>query len=175
MKMTRRKFLRRTVAGALLIGAGIVVARHVGGYKLDGALAEKLRVLSPKEAEIFVAFCRRMLVADGPDAPPLDEPGAVLFVDGYLQRVSPEIQDDIKGLLQLFEHGSGFFRLSTARFTRMSAAAQDAVLADWETSRLALRRQGFQGLKTLALFAYWRDARTWPVLGYDGPTIGLRR
>jgi len=169
--MNRRQFLRRTVAGALLLSGAVVIGRHVGGYRLDPALATGLRVLSAKEALIFLAAARRLVAGDGPDAPALDEARALAFVDGYLGKLGEPMRDDVKALLMLVEHGSGVFRGSTARFTRMSVEDQDASLRDWESSRLAVRRQGFQALKTMALLAYWRDDRTWPLLGYGGPLV----
>ena len=50
----------------------------------------------------------------------------------------------------------------------MDADAQDEVLrAGGE--RLTLRGQGFKSLRTLCFMGYYRDARTWPMLGYEGP------
>jgi len=169
--MNRRQFLRRTLAGAFLLSGAVIVGRHVGGYRLDPALSAGLKILSPKEALIFLVAARRLVAADGPDAPPLDELSALRFVDGYLAKLSEPMRDDVKALIMLVEHGSGVFRGSTKRFTSMSIDEQDACLRDWESSRLVVRRQGFQALKTMALLAYWRDDRTWVLLGYGGPLV----
>ncbi|MBL8609283.1 MAG: hypothetical protein JNL38_18280 [Myxococcales bacterium] len=35
-----------------------------------------------------------------------------------------------------------------------------------------LLRGGFAGLKSLIFMGYYRDPRTWAILGYDGPRVG---
>ncbi|HET9451941.1 MAG TPA: hypothetical protein VFO83_13715, partial [Aggregicoccus sp.] len=58
-------------------------------------------------------------------------------------------------------------------FTRLSPEAQDAVIADWRDSGLALRRTGFQALRALAAGAYYSSPRVWPAVGYPGPPSAL--
>ncbi len=169
--ISRRRFLRTTILGGALLGGAAVVGRHLSGYKLDGAIAGRLRALSPKEFLIFDAAARRLVASDGPDAPTAEAAGVALFADGYLARLDAGLRDDVRALLQLLEHGSWIFRLRGSRFTHMSADEQDATLADWESSRLAVRRQGFQALRTLAFLGYYRDDRTWPLIGYSGPML----
>ncbi len=147
--------------------------RHVSGYALEPAIARQLRALSPKEFLIFDAVARRVCAPDGPDAPAVDARVA-LFADSYVARLPSGIRSDLRALLQLVEHGSWLFRLRGARFTRMTPDEQDATLADWETSRLAVRRQGFQALRTIAFLGYWRDDRAWPLIGYSGPMLPRR-
>jgi hypothetical protein len=174
--ISRRRFLKRTIGGALLLGGAYVVGRQIGRYSVEEAVARRLEVLSPKEYLVLAAVARRICASDGgtPAMPTSDDTGVALFVDGYLARLEPHLRSDVKALLQLVEHG-GFFRLRALRFTRMSSEEQDAMLADWETSRLAVRRQGFQALKTMCLLGYWRDDRTWAALGYTGPMVKRAR
>jgi long-chain-alcohol oxidase len=60
-------------------------------------------------------------------------------------------------------------------FTAMSLVQREHALRGWATSRLALRRKGFQALKRLAgVLAYTATDGTgtnpfWPTLGYPGP------
>jgi hypothetical protein len=175
--MNRRRFLRTSLTSAALLGGAAVVGRHLQGYHLDPALAARLECLSPKEYLVFAAVARRLLLADGPDAPAPDDVGVALFVDRYLARLPAPLQDDVRALLQLVEHGSLLFQPALSRFTHLQAVEQDATLADWESSRLTVRRRGFQALKTLALLGYYRDDRTWPLLAYTGPMLpkGARR
>lgn len=171
--ISRRRFLKTTIGGTLLLGGAYVVGRQIGRYSVDEPVARRLEVLSPKEYVVLAAVARRVCAADEgpPPAPPTaDEAGVALFVDGYLARLDEGLRSDVKALLQLVEHG-GFFRLRAMRFTKMAPDEQDAMLADWEGSRLAVRRQGFQALKTMCLLGYWRDDRTWPLLGYSGPMV----
>ena len=46
------------------------------------------------------------------------------------------------------------------------------MLASVEASRHDLLRAGFDGLKSLVFIGYYRDVRTWSVVGYDGPLVG---
>jgi hypothetical protein len=185
--ISRRRFLRAGIIGGLLLGGAAVVGRQLSGYHLDEAVRRRLRVLSRKEYLILQAVMRRVLAPDheptagtaraGADAQPaLEAPSAdsveaALAVDAYLAKLPPEVGGDVRALLHLVEHGSSLFRFGTARFTRMSAAEQDATLEDWQRSSLTVRRRGFQALRTLSFLGYWRDPRTWPLIGYSGPML----
>jgi hypothetical protein len=163
--------LRTTILGSALLGAAVTVGKHLSGYSLDPELSAKLRVLSPKEFIVLRAAVRRLVAADSADAPDADTLGVAHFIDGYLEKLPGDMRSDFRALLHLLEHGTVIFRLAGSRFTRMSADEQDRTLADWESSRLAVRRQGFQALKTMALLGYWRHDRTWPLIGYSGPML----
>lgn len=169
--MDRRRFLRTTILGGALLGGAAVLGRHLSGYALPEEVAAQLKVLSPKELLVLQAIARRMVAPDGPDAPTADDVGVALHADAYLARLDEGLRSDVKALLQLVEHGSWLFRLTGSRFTCMTPEEQDRTLADWETSRLEVRRRGFQVLKTLCLLGYWRDDRTWPLIGYTGPSL----
>jgi hypothetical protein len=41
-----------------------------------------------------------------------------------------------------------------------------------EASDETLLRGGFAGLKSLVFMGYYRDPRTWKILGYAGPWVG---
>jgi hypothetical protein len=172
--VSRRRFLRSSLVGAALLGAAAVIGRSSSGYRIDADVARRLRVLSPKEYLIFIAVARRILAPDAPDAPAPDALNVGLFVDGYLARLDAALRDDLRALLHLVEHASGPLRLRASRFTHMSDGEKDAALAAWQSSRLALRRQGLQALRALAFLGYYRDARTWPMLGYTGPMLPAR-
>ena len=167
----RRTFLRRTIAGAALLTLGGTALRHLSGYRLDETMARRLRVLSAKEAIVLAAVARRVLAPDGPGAPSPEEIGVVPAVDEYLRSMPDEAVSDVRALLQLVEHSPFLFTLRPSRFTRLDAPAQDAVLADWESSRLDVRRRGFSALKTLCVLGYYGDPRTFSILGYPGPTL----
>jgi hypothetical protein len=63
--------------------------------------------------------------------------------------------------------GSGY----TSRFTQLPPEAQDEVLTKLEASDRDLLRGAFQGVKCLVFMGYYRDPRTWGVLGYEGPWL----
>jgi hypothetical protein len=165
--ISRRRFLRRTLLGAALLAVGGTALRHLSGYRLDERLARRLRVLSPKEAIVLGAACRRLLAADEAGAPSPDALGVVEAIDGYLAGLPPALAGDVRALIQLLEHSPFLFDLRASRFTHLDDAGQDAVLAAWAGSRLELRRQGFAALKSLAALGYYGDARTFAILDYQ--------
>lgn len=169
--LTRRGFLRAGIAGSVLLGGAALVGRSLSGYHVDAATAGRLRALSPKEYLVMQAVARRVLAADGGDAPSADTVDVAGAVDAYVAKLPDAMQREVRALLQLVEHGSSLFRGGATRFTHLSPAAQDATLRDWERSSLTVRRRGFQALRTLAFLGYWRDDRTWPLIGYSGPML----
>jgi hypothetical protein len=68
---------------------------------------------------------------------------------------------------QLAPVAAGF----TGRFTELGPAEQDEVLLGLEASRFDQLRAGFQALKSLVMMGYYRDARTFSILGYGGPFV----
>ncbi len=157
------------------MGTAAVIGRQVSGYHLDPKIAARLRVLWPKRYLVLVAIARRITASDEPGAPTSDDTECALFVDGYLSRLEAGLRDDVGALLDLVEHGAGPPRGVASRFTHMSSVQQDATLTAWEHGRLAVQRQGFQALRSMAFMGYWRDPRTWPLLGYSGPMVPRQR
>ena len=172
--LTRRGFLRAGLVGGVLLGGAAIVGRSLSGYHLDAATAGRLRARSPTEYLVLQAVARRVLAPDAPDAPSPDSVDVAGAVDVYVAKLPAAVQRDVRALLQLVEHGSSLFRGQVARFTHLAPEAQDAVLADWQRSSLTVRRRGFQALRTLAFLGYWRDDRTWPLIGYSGPMLPKR-
>ncbi|MDB4969376.1 MAG: putative oxidoreductase [Myxococcales bacterium] len=171
---TRRRFLRAGIIGGILLGGAAVVGRSVSGYHVDAAIARRLRVLSPKEYLIMQAVARRVMAPDDGGAPTADQVEVALAVDAYLTKVPPAVVRDVRALLQLVEHGSSLFRFGGTRFSHLAADEQDATLHDWARSSLTVRRRGFQALRTLSFLGYYRDDRTWSLLGYSGPMLPRR-
>lgn len=176
---SRRAFLRRALRGgavaAVALG-GSALAIRLGGYDLDERRAAYLRILSPWHVVVLDAVAARLCLADVPyDAvgapPPPSAVGVSEFVDAFVAASHPTVQRDVQGLIALVEHlwplRCGYAR----RFSGLDAAAQDDVLARMESASVGLVRGAFQGLKTLIMMGYWRDPRTWGVLGYDGPQV----
>lgn len=177
--MTRRRLLKISLFSGLLLGGAGLLGRWVaGGYHVPAAIAQRLRVLSPKEYLILFAVAQRVL--DGANPAVADRPGGheegrldvALWVDGYLVRLPEGMREDVRALLQLLEHAA----LShNGRFSRLPAQTQDEILRGWEKSALALRRQGLQALKSLCCLAYYQDERSFAAIRYSGPMVPASR
>ena len=168
LPVSRRGFLARSAALSALLALGACAPQR------DEVYDELLRGIPPpsalpeREYAILRAVARR-LVPDGPEAPGADALGAAVRVDRELAFRPPRLRNDLRDALRLTE----WWPLSTrlTRFTRLEPAEQDAELTAMATSRLAVRRSAFQGLKLLVVFFTYTQPETWPHIGYQGPWV----
>ena len=93
-------------------------------------------------------------------------------VDAWVARMHRGVRRDFGRFLAYLEHVAPLRCKLMARFSRLSPAEQDRVLASLESSPEGLLRGGFDGLKSLVFMGYYRDPRTWRIVGYDGPLVG---
>jgi hypothetical protein len=187
---TRRHFLRKTLGGAALLAAAGAVPVALRKTRLR-IPPHPLRFFTPAEYSVFAAVADRVLARGAADVPAdlagvlrarpaapapetLDVAGKA---DAFLAPLDAKSAKDLKQLLALFDNA--LFSLATggpARpFTRMSPAEQDAHLERWATSRLAVRRTGFQALKRLSAAVYYGSPESYPAVGYPGPPDELVR
>lgn len=175
-KPSRRRFLKAgVVGGALLSTCSVVAFVRTRGYDLPPDREGKLVYLSPWQFIVFEHIARRIAAPDveGDMAvPSIEDTDVVGFIDAYVAEMHPTVRRDLMRCLAYVEHiaplGSGYI----SRFTRLEPDEQDKVLAGMESSGKDLLRGGFAGLKALVFMGYYRDARTWKVLAYDGPLVG---
>jgi hypothetical protein len=156
-KLSRRRLLGAVAAAVALAGGALAVVR-TRGYAVGPGV--RLLALSSWQFVVVEHAARRITSPDRADdasIPTADSPG---------------VRRDLGRFLAYLEHvaplGAGF----ASRFTRLGADAQDRVLERIESSPHDLLRAGFDGLKSLVFIGYYRDARTWGLLGYDGPLVG---
>ena len=168
----RRKWLGSLLIGGTLaaLGGAVALLRTAGYETLPLSVA--LRVLTPWQYAVVRAVARRMVAADRAEGVPSpDEVGVAEFVDGYLVEMRPALRRDVFRLLRYIEQlaplGSGYKN----RFTELSPNEQDEVLLGLEASRFDELRAGFQAMKGLVVMGYYRDPRTFPILGYGGPFV----
>jgi hypothetical protein len=171
---SRRSLLKRGLLGGALLavgGAGVLAFR---GTRRVALPPEGLRVFSPEQYAVLDALAHRM-VGTLPGWPTVEVVGVALAVDRIAQRTEPSVQAELKQLLGLFENAlSGFlFGGWTSPFTALEAAAQDRVLQEWRDSRIAIRRTGYNALRTLVLAGYFQSPLTWKPMGYPGPPEGF--
>jgi hypothetical protein len=97
--------------------------------------------------------------------------------DAFLAPLDEASAKDLKQLLMLFDNAlfSVVMGGPPRPFTQMSPEEQDRHLRSWATSRLAIRRTGFQALKRLAAAIYFGSPETYASVGYPGPPYDLVR
>lgn len=167
---SRRSFLKRGVWGGLLLGLSGTGFLALRGSKLWPAPAQPLQYLDLTEYSVLHAIAARLLPCVAP-APTTLEVDVGLEIDRALDRLDASAVSEIKNLLRLFENGlAGFlFGRRTKPFTQLAPEDQDAVLREWQDSRLVLRRTGFTALRTLVMGVYFATPATWKGTGYPGP------
>ncbi len=159
------------VAGLVLGGAALALLR-TRGYSLRPG--RRLIALTPWQFVVVEHAARRIVAPDRPTdrtIPTADEVDVAGFADAWVTRLPQRTQRDLGRFLAYLEHVAPVGAGLASRFTRLSPADQDAVLVSVEASNNDLLRAGFDGLRSLVFLGYYRDARTWSILGYDGPLV----
>jgi hypothetical protein len=164
LKTTRRGFLAWAGSGAALAS----VARMPLAAGASAGAPASGRFFSETQREILTQVVERMVDTGEPDAPPVRATRAIDVIDGLVAGLDPELSAPLPTLLRAVEWGPLLFDRRLSRFTRLAPEAQDASLRGWMTSRLALRRQGFEALRNLAFMGYWSQEETWGLIGYAG-------
>ncbi len=121
----------------------------------------------PSSRLIVTAFADT-LFPPGSDAPA----GSVVVPDALEDLLASMDEGAVKQLgmaLVLFEIGA--VPLHGRRFSVVSAEGRERYLRGSMRSRLPLRRAIFRALRGLCANLYYADARTWPLIGYDGPPV----
>jgi hypothetical protein len=165
--MDRRAFIRRGLFGGLLLAVG----GSVGLAAWPGARAARptrpLRALDQRQLAVLAAIAARTVTAPGADAVEIAQRD-----DAQMALAPAEARADFtRRLLLLFENALAglVFDGRTRPFTRLSPAAQDAVLAAWRDSRLVVRRSGYAVLRKLTQAAWYASPEAWADTGYPGP------
>jgi len=187
---TRRGLLKKTLGGAALLAAAGAVPLALRKTRLRAA-RQPLRFFTPAEYSVFAAVAERVLargpsdvpqelagvLRGRPPAPPPAEVDVAGKADAFLAPLDAASAKDLRQLLALFDNA--LFSVLTGGpprpFTRMSPAEQDAHLERWATSRMAIRRTGFQALKRLSAAVYYGAPETYASVGYPGPPVELVR
>jgi hypothetical protein len=187
---TRRGLLKKTIGGAVLLAGAGAVPVAMRRTKLREPQTQ-LKFFTPAEYSIWAAVAERVLALD---ATPTTEAEAkaspIVFrglpptpaqidvagkADAFLAPLPEGDAKDLKQLLALFDNALfSFLTGGPAKpFTQMTPAEQDAQLHDWQTSRLAIRRTGFQAMKRLCCAIYYGSPETYASVGYPGPPYEL--
>lgn len=173
-KPSRRGVLKKGLLGGALLalgGGGFLFTRKSVEVDLPG---DGLLVLTPREFAILTALSWRM-IAKRDGFPGVEDLQVARGCDRILSLVDATALTETKQLLMLLENAlpNFLFGRRAKTFSTMSTDEQDAVLAEWQTSRITLRRTGFTALRGLVLAAYFQSDKTWAAVGYPGPLPGI--
>lgn len=156
----RPRLTRRALLGAALaLAAGAVAVVRSRGYD------------EPWERAVVRHLARRVCAPDRPDVVTADDTDVVGFVSSYMTTMPPKLRRDLVRFLRFVEQVAPLAAGFASRFTRLAPEDQDQVLASLEAHSNELLRGGFDGVKALLFMGYYRDPRTWSVIGYDGPRV----
>ena len=186
---TRRGLFKKTLGGAILLAVAGAVPVALQKTR-ERAARTPLRFFTPAEYSVFAAAADRILATSPLEpstelGPPSSRPAGPLpaevnvaeKADAFLAPLDPGSAKDLKQLLMLFDNAlfSVVMGGPPRPFTQMSPDEQDRHLRSWATSRLAIRRTGFQALKRLAAAIYFGSPETYASVGYPGPPYELVR
>lgn len=174
--MERRRFLRNVMAFGVSSAAVVASFVRVLDYDRSDRRIGYMRALAAWEVAVVDALAERLCAADVPygeiGAPPTPrECEVVEFVDAFVAESEPAIARELHAALGAVEHAFPMLIRSPRRFSSLSAEDRDRVLSAMERSTFDIVRGCFAGVKSLVMMGYYRDPRTWGVLGYDGPLV----
>jgi hypothetical protein len=169
-KTSRRKFLKQTLSGAVVLAASNLLPADVMFADEPGDVPEDLAYFSAKEYLVFAAAAERLIgpaPSGGTSTTDVDVAGRA---DRFLAGADPEIQEQIHQLLSVFNAPlfTFLFDFRTSSFLNMSAPDRDSYLEDWMTSKFGFRRTGFQALKRISMSMFYTESRSWKEVGYEG-------
>ena len=168
-EMSRRNFLKGTLAGSALIAGSALLPAGCARYDAPEA---PLQVLDQKEFAVQQAAADRIVGEGLPGEPAAADVDVAAQFDAALAYAPAEVQTQVKQMLQIFEHGTQIFLFSFNRFTELSAEEKDNYISEWMESGLAFRKLVFWAMKKIALAFYYAAPAVWPSIDYDGPWVG---
>lgn len=166
--ISRRGFLARGAGTATLLAVGNLLGCQDQHYSVLAGGEYQPGVLATREFAILRAVARRMVPRDGAH-PGADELGVAARIDRELGFHPPPIGEEFGLALRLAEWWP--LPLRFARFSRLSAAEQDAQLSGMAGSSFALPRSAFQGIKFFVMLFYYSQEAAWSAIGYGGPFV----
>ena len=148
-------WLLLALAGLLAFG----LVRVFCGYP---APERPARLLSRRELATLDAVALTLFPPGGAVEPSGREAGVAAYVDRLAAASMPRQRGLMRQLLFLIEHGTLLFPApggisGLRRFSSLSQAQREAVIASWQTSRLFPRRIVFTSLRALCTLAYFAD------------------
>lgn len=121
--------------------------------------------MTSSERRIFAAVVEALV-----DAPA--DADVASGIEPLIQRLPRSDIIQLRLLLHGIEQGARLRLGRPCRFSALGVRERQAYLAPWAESRLALKRQAFAALKTLAMLAFYGREDAWAEVGYRGPWLG---
>lgn len=125
--------------------------------------------ISPRQREIVAALGDAFFPSIADD----DPAGSEILPDRFerfFETLTAEQQKGLGTALGLVQLAA--IPLQGKRFTRLSPERRERYLIGWRTSRLAVRKLVYRGLRDMLAMLYYQDERTWHSIGYVGPQVG---
>lgn len=165
--LDRRSFLRLAglVAASGLLPAGCAPELPA---QLRPPQGIALRALSARGYATLTAATARLV----------GEPGASWIADGRVRpaasadawlAATPALAGPLAQGLVALEFGVWPLLGKLRPFTALVPAQQDALLEELAGSRLALKRDLFRGLRSIAFLSFYADPEVRPLIGHPGP------
>lgn len=167
--VSRRKFLKGTLAGSALIAGSALLPAGCAKYDPAGV---PLQVLDQKEFAVLQAAADRFVGEGLAGEPAASDVNVAAQFDAMLAYAPAEVQSQVKQMLQIFEHGTQLFLFSFKRFTELSAEEKDNYITTWMESGLAFRKTVFWAMKKISAAFYYASPAVWPSIDFDGPWVG---
>ena len=161
--MQRRTFLRLSVFGAVVLGAGAIALRIAGHRSPAQARANAEQVLRG----VIPALLLGALPADA-SANKAAQQAALERTLAAIDGLPPATREELDQLFALLASHPGRW---LAGLDWSSATPDEAArfLQRWRTSSFSLFVAGYQALHDLVLGPWYADPSTWPAIGYAGP------
>jgi hypothetical protein len=167
---SRRKLLKAAIAfGVVGAAASVGVFVRTRGYVVPAGT--RLASLDPWEWIVVREMARRVCEPDREGVVTADDVDVAGFVDAFAAKMPARMRRDVGRFLGYVEHVAPIANGHATRFSRLAPADQTRVLSAIESHENHLLRGGFDGVKSLLFMGYYRDARTWAVIGYEGPLV----
>jgi len=162
--LDRRAFLRLTGA---LAATGLLPA-GCGGVAPELAPPTELQALSPRGYATFQAFAMALAGPRAAAAIAARELDPAAAADAWVARL-PALGAALGQGLALLEWGVWPLLPKWAPFTGLDLAGRERVLEDLQRSRLAVKRDLYKGLKSLATLAVYAQPAARRLTGFPGP------
>lgn len=167
--VTRRRLFHVGLAGAAVLGLGLLVSRRLDGGPAGaaGAHAAVPLALSPRRLGIVAALAEALYPGGG-KLPAALELGVPQRIDQELYFADEGIRSEIELALDVLEYGGPLLGW-WGRFSRLEPARRLRAIEALHDHSLGLARQIAVGLSQLVQVFYYAQAETWGPIGYDGP------